>query len=175
MRPLPPLPILSAAELTRVETMSNALIINARHHLSAYQRFTSNASTAMLWGGWLWMWRPLLNVFNWVNNLGANVQPTLLKLMATGTPMSLEGSVMALIGASGTLLLWNMLPAQKARTSAQTPLLRDYADYFELPELDILSGRASNVCTVHHDETGRITRIESQDWSLGAEAVQQAA
>ncbi len=142
--------------------MSNHLIINARHHLNWHQRFVSNASTAMLWGGWLWMWRPLLNIFNWINNLGASFQPTLLKLVANGTPMNIEGSVMALVGTSGTLLLWNMLPARKATTSPQAPLLRDYAAHFQLPEQDILAGRASDVCIVHHDDNGRITRIESQ-------------
>jgi|GEM_PF-1382380 len=142
--------------------MNDHLIINARHHLNAYQRFFSDASTAMLWGGWLWMWRPLLNIFNWIGNLGATFQPTLLKLLANGTPMNIEGSVMALVGTSGTLLLWNMLPAQKARTSPQARLLRDYAAHFELPEQEILAGRDSRVCVIHHDDSGRIIRIESQ-------------
>lgn len=142
--------------------MNKHLIINARHHLSWYQRFFSDASTAMLWGGWLWMWRPLLNTVNWIANLGATFQPTLLKVLANGTPMNIEGSVMALVGTSGTLLLWNMLPAQKARTSPQAQLLRDYAAHFELPEQDILAGRASRVCIIHHDDSGRIIRIESR-------------
>lgn len=142
--------------------MNKHLIINARHQMSWAQRFFSNASTAMLWGGWLWMWRPVLNTFNWINSLGASFQPTLLKLLVNGTPMNIEGSVVALVGTSGTLLLWNMLPSRKASTSPQAPLLRDYAAHFELPEHDILAGRASNVCVVHHDDNGRITRIESQ-------------
>lgn len=142
--------------------MSKSLIINARHHLRWHQRFFSDASTAMLWGGWLWMWRPLLNIFSWLSTRGAGFHHLLIKLLANGSPVSIGGSMMALVGTSGTLLLWNLLPAQKACASPQANTLRDYALHFELPEQEIITGRATSVCVVHHDEAGRIIRIEAK-------------
>lgn len=141
--------------------MSDSLIINARHQMRWHQRLCSDASTAMLWGFWFWLWRPLLGVFAWVGNLGASFHPTLMKLLANGSPLNLEGSMMALVGTSGTLLLWNLLPARKAETP-KVMTLRDYAAHFELPELEIINGRASSVCVVHHDEEGRIIRVDSR-------------
>lgn len=141
--------------------MSDSLIINARHQMPWHQRLFSDASTAMLWGFWLWMWRPLLSIFTWLGSLGASFQPTFMKLLANGSPVNLEGSVMALVGTSSTLLLWNMLPASKT-AARNTHTLRDYAAHFELPEQDILAGRDTSVCVVHHDDSGRIIRIEKK-------------
>ena len=141
--------------------MSDSLIINARQHLRWHERLFSDASTAMLWGVWLWLWRPVLSTVNWLAAVGASFQPTLTKLLANGSPLNIEGGVVALVGTSGTLLLWNLLPARKAG-SPQVHTLRDYASHFQLPEQDILQGRASSVCVVHHDEQGRIVRIEQR-------------
>ncbi|HEX6592911.1 MAG TPA: poly-beta-1,6-N-acetyl-D-glucosamine biosynthesis protein PgaD [Moraxellaceae bacterium] len=141
--------------------MSDSLIINARQHLRWHERLFSDASTAMLWGVWLWLWRPVLSTVNWLAALGASFQPTLMKLLANGSPLNIEGGVVALVGTSGTLLLWNLLPARKAE-APQVHTLRDYAGHFQLPEQDILAGRASSVCVVHHDEQGRIVRIEQR-------------
>jgi poly-beta-1,6-N-acetyl-D-glucosamine biosynthesis protein PgaD len=141
--------------------MRDSLIINARHQMRWYQRLFSDASTAMLWGFWLWLWRPVLSIFAWLGSFGASFQPTLIKLVSNGSPLNIEGSMMALVGTSGTLLLWNLLPARKAETP-KVMTLRDYAAHFELPELEIINGRASSVCVVHHDEDGRIVRVDSR-------------
>ena len=141
--------------------MNDSLIINARHQMRWHQRLFSDASTAMLWGFWLWMWRPVLSLFAWLGGVGASFQPTVMKLLASGTPVNLEGSVVALVGTSSTLLLWNMLPATRARVRC-SHTLRDYAAHFELPEQQIIAGRETSVCVVHHDDSGRIIRIEKK-------------
>lgn len=41
-------------------------------------------------------------------------------------------------------------------------VLSDYARHFQLPEQEVMDGRASSICVVHHDEHGRIIRIDSQ-------------
>lgn len=139
--------------------MSDSLIINARHQLRWHQRLFSDASTAMLWGAWLWLWRPVVGTFNWLWSLGASFHPALLKLL--GGAINFEGSVVMLAGTSGTLLLWNMLPSRKAQ-AREVHVLRDYARHFQLSEQDVLKGRASSICVVHHDEQGRIIRIDHQ-------------
>lgn len=139
--------------------MSDSLIIDARHRLRWHQRLFSDATTAMLWGFWLWLWRPVLHTLAWLGGLGLSAYPALSKLFAAGSPVDLEYSVAALAGTSGTLLLWNLLPARRAHMPP-TQGLHDYARHFGLSADTLLAGRAARVCVVHHDEQGRIVRIE---------------
>ncbi|HET8730440.1 MAG TPA: poly-beta-1,6-N-acetyl-D-glucosamine biosynthesis protein PgaD [Moraxellaceae bacterium] len=140
--------------------MPDSLIINARHRLRWHERLFSDATTAMLWGAWLWLWRPVLNLLAWVAGLGVSAAPALTKFLASQPVPSLENSVAALAGTSGTLLLWNLLPTRRASTLS-TCSIHDYARHFELPADLILDQRDSKVCVVHHDASGRIVNIES--------------
>jgi poly-beta-1,6-N-acetyl-D-glucosamine biosynthesis protein PgaD len=138
--------------------MSGSLIINARHRLAWHQRLFSDATTALMWGAWLWLWYPLLKAPAWPADLGARLYPVLMKLLASGSPENLPRSVVALVGTSGTLLVWSKLPARKASASSLT--VRDYARHFALPEQAIQAGRRASVCVVRHDEHGRIVQLE---------------
>jgi poly-beta-1,6-N-acetyl-D-glucosamine biosynthesis protein PgaD len=141
--------------------MTDSLIINARPYLGWHQRLFCDASTAMMWGLWLWLWRPLLNVYSWTMGLGVGLHTTLLKMLAVGVPVSFEGSAVALVSTSSTLLLWKFLGTEKA-LQPQARQLHDYAAHFGLSEQAIASGRSSAVSVVHHDEHGRIVRIEAR-------------
>lgn len=140
--------------------MSGSLIINARHRLAWYQRLLSDASTAVMWGAWLWLWIPILRA---IADLGVRSSPVLVKLMASGTATDLPGSVMALVGTSGTLLVWKGLPARKVCADLDALSVRDYARHFSLAESSLQAGRRAPVCVVHHDEAGRIVRLECRE------------
>jgi poly-beta-1,6-N-acetyl-D-glucosamine biosynthesis protein PgaD len=135
------------------------LIIDARHRLRWHQRLFSDASTAMMWGIWLWLWSPMLRSFGWLAHMGARSYPPAAKLLGSGPSMDLDHYVMALVGTSGTLLAWNWLPASRVEL-ADARSLTDYARHFELAEHEILAGRRASVCVVHHDDRGRIVRLE---------------
>ena len=141
--------------------MSTSLIINARHRLRWHQRLVSDVSTAALWGGWLSLWAPLLRSSAWIAEVGARSQPALLKLHATGSPLEMR-YVVALVGTSGTLLMWNRLPARRVPT-AEVTSAKDYARHFELSERELAAGRRASVCVVHHDESGRIVQVECRE------------
>ncbi|MFY3744770.1 poly-beta-1,6-N-acetyl-D-glucosamine biosynthesis protein PgaD [Anaeromyxobacter sp. Red801] len=140
--------------------MSGSLIINARHRLAWYQRLLSDASTALMWGAWLWLWVPVLRA---IAELGMRSSPVLVKLVTNGTGGDLPSSVMALVGTSGTLLVWKGLPARKALADGEALSLRDYARHFALSESSLLAGRRAAVCVVHHDDDGRIVRLECRE------------
>lgn len=144
-----------------IKAMTDSLIINARPHLRWHRRIFSDASTAMLWGFWLWLWRPLLSLYGWLVGLHAGLQPVVLKMLNFGGPVSIEGSAVALVSTSSTLLLWSALTPQQNQ-KPQVNQLQDYASHFGLSEQHLLSGRNSSVCVVHHDEHGRIVRIETR-------------
>lgn len=145
---------------------NNSLIINARHQMPWRRRLFSDATTAMLWGCWLWLWRPVLSAFNWLAGFGASFTNFIvhfhsaLPKIINGSGLGFEGGVVTLVGTSGTLLLWNLLPARKV-SMPEVQTLRDYARHFDLPEQTILAGRAASVCVVHHDDNGHIIGIEA--------------
>lgn len=141
--------------------MSAPLIIDARDRLRWHQRLLSDATTAALWVGWLWLWIPLLRATTWLA-LGARSYPALGKVLAATTATGFEHSVVALVGTSGTLLVWNRLPAPRVR-AAEVQSVRDYARYFELPEHALREAQRAPVCVVHHDAAGRIVRLECRD------------
>jgi poly-beta-1,6-N-acetyl-D-glucosamine biosynthesis protein PgaD len=134
-------------------------IINARHQLRWQRRLVSDASTALLWAGWLWLCRPAVFALTRLLGLALGLKHPATRLLTSDAPVSVEGTVLALAGTAGLLLLWNRLSAQPA-LRPQTTVLPDYAGHFGIDTQTIVAGRHSAVCTVHHDEQGRITRIE---------------
>lgn len=138
--------------------MTDKLIINARQHLPWHQRLFCDAGTAMLWGFWLYLWRPILSTLSYLSTWGIGFRP----MMASA--VNVEGTVVALLGTSGTLLLWNLLPERHLPDNHRQPAgLPDYAAHFALPEQDIARGQDSQVVVVHHDEQGRIVRLAPRD------------
>ena len=144
------------------DPMSRSLIINARHRLAWHQRLFSDASTAMAWGGWLWLWSPVLRSSATAAELGARSYPALMKLVGNGSVDDLQRSVLALIGTSGTLLAWSKLPARKA-PETKAVSLREHAEQFGLTERELESARHAPVCVVRHDERGRIIGVECRE------------
>jgi poly-beta-1,6-N-acetyl-D-glucosamine biosynthesis protein PgaD len=142
--------------------MSASLIIDARHRLPWHQRLLSDASTALLWSGWLWLWIPLLRAWTSLADVGARVGPALVKLAGFAPDEMLGASVVALLGTSGTLIVWNRLPGRRVR-AAPVLSLREHARHFRLPEHDLRASREAAICVVHHDAEGRIVRLERRD------------
>ncbi|BDG05550.1 poly-beta-1,6-N-acetyl-D-glucosamine biosynthesis protein PgaD [Anaeromyxobacter oryzae] len=144
--------------------MSGPLIINARHRLAWHQRLVSDASTAMMWGGWLWLWSPILNSSSWLADLGARSFPVVNSLMlATAAGGGgFRRSLFALVGTSGTLMVWNRLPARRPR-AGEALSVREYARQFQLPVHELQAGRRAAVCVVHHDASGRIVQVECRE------------
>ena len=139
--------------------MGPHLIIDARHRLSWHQRLASDASTALLWSVWVWLWSPLLVAVASLAPL-TRLTPAAGKLPALGAAGALEHSLVAVLGASGTLLVWKEL--RPARRPAAPPALGlpEQARDFRLPERQLADAREASVCVVHHDADGRIVRLE---------------
>jgi poly-beta-1,6-N-acetyl-D-glucosamine biosynthesis protein PgaD len=145
--------------------MSHSLIINARRELGWHRRLFSDATTAMLWGFWLWLWRPVLSAISWLAGPRLGLQHSVAKALALIVPTSsVANTAVALFGTSGSLLLWKLFSARSAPKplSPELPDLPDYARHFGLSEREVAGGRAQQICTVHHDEFGRILRIDGQ-------------
>lgn len=141
--------------------MTPPLIIVARRHLSWHQRFVSDASTAILWTFWLWLWSPLLQAFAAAVHLGTRLSPVTASAAAlAGAAAGIERPLLALLGASGSLIAWKSLP--RARRAECSPLtVREQARDLGLPERTVREAQGAAICVVHHDALGRIVRLEA--------------
>ena len=141
--------------------MKSTLIIEASGRLAWHRRFASTASTAALWGGWLWLWVPLVKTFGQMAYLGPQMPVWGLKLLPVGGP-SLPLSLAAIAGTSGTLVAWRKLPRRQAKLETVLPTSA-YARRFDLSEQMIEDGRRAAVSVVHHHPDGRIAHIECRE------------
>jgi len=146
--------------------MRSSVIIEASDRLAWHQRLASEASTAAFWGGWLWMWIPLLKRVHQLVHLASELSAWGPKVLAFAGP-SLPHSLVAIAGTSGTIVAWRTLPRLRASAVPELPL-SEYARRFELAEHEIEAGRRASTCVVHHHPDGRIDRIECR--APGAQA-----
>jgi poly-beta-1,6-N-acetyl-D-glucosamine biosynthesis protein PgaD len=138
--------------------MKSSIIIEASDSLAWHRRFVSTASTAALWGGWLWLWAPLVKAAGQFARMGHQLPVwgfTLLPASAPSLPLSLA----AIAGTSGTFVAWRTLPRRRAKLESALPV-SESARRFELGEQVIEAGRRAAVSVVHHHPDGRISRIE---------------
>jgi poly-beta-1,6-N-acetyl-D-glucosamine biosynthesis protein PgaD len=134
---------------------SESLIIDARQQLPWYKRLFSDTSTAVMWGGWILLWRPMLAITGLMSINHPHFIQNLLNFI------SLEHYFTALLACAAALLLWSALPSYRVK-NPETMQLQDYAEYFELNTSVIQQGRDSQICVVHHDEHGKIVNINPE-------------
>lgn len=145
--------------------MNNShLIINARHHLTWYIRLSSDTVTAMMWVGWLYLWRPLAHAIVVLKTVGCtSFKDGAAKVFScTSGAINFQHAVVALLSTAALLVLWSLLPSRKVKTAHRVNSLGDYARHFDLHEKDIMSGRDQQINVVHHDDHGRIIGIEAR-------------
>ncbi|OTG91606.1 poly-beta-1,6-N-acetyl-D-glucosamine biosynthesis protein PgaD [Acinetobacter sp. ANC 3813] len=136
---------------------SNSLIIDLRRQLPWHKRYASNTSTAMMWAVWLLLWRPVLIVAGLMSLQKHHVLQHLFGSFGLG----LEHGITALFACVAALLLWsNYMPA-KTVEKTQVKTMTDYVHHFNVPVKEVEQGRQKKISIVHHDEHGKIVRIES--------------
>lgn len=143
--------------------MRERMIINARGDLSWRRRLLSDVVTAAMWAFWILLWLPVFRKLHQVVLLHEGLAPAAIQVFDTITPISLVYSSIALLGTSGLLLLWTLLPTRKLTHAHGVHTLEDYAEQFDLDEDEIIAGRASRICVVRHDEHGQIVGIDPRD------------
>ncbi|HTQ37108.1 MAG TPA: poly-beta-1,6-N-acetyl-D-glucosamine biosynthesis protein PgaD [Steroidobacteraceae bacterium] len=139
--------------------MANHLIINARRQLSWNRRLFSDASTLALWSMWLWLCRSALLRLAGIVGVAIGMRHTAAHAQSPDDMVSFEDAAAALFGTCSLLMLWNRLASQPAPTP-RVQFSPDYAGYFRIDPRELASARASRICVVHHDESGRILRID---------------
>ncbi|KAA8735351.1 poly-beta-1,6-N-acetyl-D-glucosamine biosynthesis protein PgaD [Acinetobacter qingfengensis] len=134
----------------------HALIIDVRDQLPWHRRYLSTTTTALLWVAWLLLWRPIMILLGFTDTHHHNVAYHLLLMFMT----ALEKGVMLLMICAVLLLLWNNFVPYKPKKKLQANTDMDYANHFGLVIQDLQQSRSQKISTVHHDEHGKIIKID---------------
>lgn len=134
---------------------TETLIIDVRDQLPWHKRYLSNTTTAMLWGFWLFLWRPLVILIGYIS-----VQkPHLIEHFFGTIAHVLENGFTALLACAVSLWLWSHFIPSKTKAQAKDKSTEEYARSFNLDTQELKMSRLQKVATVHHDAHGRITHI----------------
>ncbi len=139
-------------------TSNKSLIIDLRSQLQWHQRMLTDIFTALLWGVWFYLWRPITSLLMWIHSWSSLLRPTSAKFFYSGV-FTLEGFV-SLVGTASLLMLWSLLPKRNANTQNKAHTIEESADYFGLTIENLKQGQNAKTCVVFHDEFGRITQVE---------------
>lgn len=137
--------------------ISDSLIIDVRRQLPWRRRLASDVGAAGLWAGWFWLCAPAVSMAA-ASPVGHSHR-NLLQRLVEAAPTALPAGAAVVVGMIAALWLWSRL-ASCAKAAEAKPNI-NYAGHFGVNELHLHRCRTSQVCIVHHDETGRIVRIDA--------------
>ena len=140
----------------QTSAMSTSVIIDVRDRLRWHQRFACEASTAALWGGWLWLWAPLLKAGGSRLDSAWTCPPGSRSCSPSPAREASRSRSWRWPGPRGRW--WRGVPLRKASIAGrrQSPSTRGTSS----SPSTIEAGRGAATCVVHHDSDGRIARIE---------------
>jgi len=139
----------------------SSLIINARAHLPWQTKLLSDSLTAIMWGAWLFLWRPVVHVVIVLHAIGCTDVGKISSMLHSCTPdINFENGLLAILSSVTALLLWSLLPSKKVKTAHRVNSLHDYAQHFQLSDQQINQGRSQQIATVYHNEHGQIVGIK---------------
>ena len=139
-----------------VNMKTESLIIDVRDQLPWHNRYFTITMTAMLWLGWLFLWRPLIIGFGYISTQ----KPHLINYFFSTFAKLLEHGFFALIGCAVSLWLWSNFVPSKTKKEVETKSTTQYAGYFNLDTDALIQARQQKIATVHHNAEGRITKIQ---------------
>ena len=135
---------------------TQSIIIDVRRQLPWHQRYLSNTSTVLLWGVWLLLWQPLMVSLGFGQYVNDHLVDQILHVFFG----VLENGFIAILACALMLWLWsNFIPAKSVKYT-QVQGVKDYAESFQVSAEQIHRSRQQKIVTVHHDEHGRIVRVE---------------
>lgn len=140
-------------------------VINVRKQLGWRKRFLSNASTALMWSLFIYMWRPVLHMVIWFGGLNAWMQflQYVGLIDSPGERISLIGDILpSVFAASLFLMLWSRLPAVHTDAKAHPLDDADYARHFGIADASLATLRDTRISVVQHDDQGRIVGFDSK-------------
>ena len=138
------------------------LIINKRHELPRAKRMFLDFITVLLWLGWIYLWKPLIIVFYKILTLKANPDEISDVILNNIGVIPFHKALFMLIATPIVLFILSRLNRHMSSSKHVQYQPDEYADYFQVNKTQLEACVNSQLVTVHHDEHGHITSLETK-------------
>lgn len=138
------------------------LIINKRHEMPKRKKFLWDGITVVLWGGWIYLWEPVILVLYKIVMLNAPVSELSEVIYDEVNAIPFDKAVFMLIATPIILFILSRLNRHLAPSEHLIYESDEYAAHFNVDHNELLKSLDSQFITVHHDEVGRITHLENK-------------
>lgn len=140
----------------------NTLIINKRHEMPRSQVWLWDGITLLLWGGFIYLWRPVFHIFYRIINAEVPAEEISDWIYDNIHSVTFEHGLEMLIVTPIVLFLLSWLKRHKGASEHVIYTDEDYARYFRLDADRLQTYRGSQLITVYHDDRGQITTLQDR-------------
>ena len=138
----------------------DTLIINRRHELPLKKRLLSDMVTTLLWACWIYLWWPFFEVLWRIVSIRSSAEDIADDIFDQIHAVTVEHALMMLLGTSAILILIAKLPKYSPQSLHTVYQPEEYAQFFDINSDELVQGLQSQVCTLHHNQVGKIISIQ---------------
>lgn len=137
------------------------LIINKRRELPKTKRIIWDIITILLWGWFIYLWKPVIHVFHRIITLNAPAGELSDWIFGEVHSVTFEHALYMLIGTPIVLFILSRVHRHQAPSEHLIYHSTDYSSYFNLDDKALQQCVSSQLVTVYHDEFGHITDLKN--------------
>lgn len=138
------------------------LIINKRRELPRTKRIIWDIITILLWGGFIYLWKPVFHIFYRIITLGAPSEELSDWIFGEIHSVTFEHALYMLIGTPIVLFILSRLNRHQAPSEHLIYHSDDYSNYFKVSGTELEQCRNSQLVTVYHDDHGHILHLDNK-------------
>ncbi len=138
------------------------LIINKRRELPRTKRIIWDIATVLLWLGFIYLWKPVFQIFYRIITLGAPAEELSDWIFGEISSVTFEHALFMLIGTPIVLFILSRLNRHQAPSKHLLYASSDYANYFNIDNTQLQECSNSQLVTVHHNDHGHIIHLDNQ-------------
>jgi len=138
------------------------LIINKRHELPRTKRIIWDIITALLWLGFIYLWKPVFQIFYRILTLDAPAEEFADWIYGEISSVTFDHALYMLIGTPIVLFILSRLNRHQAPSEHLIYHSNDYSNYFNIDPTQLQQCVDSQLVTVYFDDHGHIIRLNDQ-------------
>jgi len=138
------------------------LIINKRHELPRAKRIIWDIITALLWLGFIYLWKPVFQIFYRILTLDAPAEEFADWIYGEISSVTFDHALYMLIGTPIVLFILSRLNRHQAPSEHLIYHSNDYSNYFNIEPAQLQQCVDSQLVTVYFDDHGHIIRLNDE-------------
>lgn len=137
------------------------LIINQRHELPFRKKLIWDFITVLLWGGWLYLWKPVFDVIYQMLIRPDHPHEVSKTIFSDINVVPVDQALIMLVATPAILFILSRIHRHKKPSAHLILDEEDYREYFGIAKNVYHECLNSQQITVYHNEQGQIIRLEN--------------